>query len=778
MLTSDSTKACAPVYFDRNGDALAPTKCLEATTETQWLRVALKPEPLLIRGPVVEKARLFYGGRDRMCVALQSPTLALQGLGLEKESIAWIRAHWGDEFETRFSQLPQPLRPAALLAALFPATGVPWFAAPTRESAARWLEWLAESDIPEIAPLLRAQAGQWQGQASDEIAPLFASTDAEGAKTFLSAWLALEARPRDFPASAGEFPIEVSTNWKERARKRWLSDLAGRGAAAWKELCARPTLGSALRAVAAEATATYLCRHPQQINAELLASLQPHLATETIAQLHNLVPPAAPEPLEIDASADAVLLWFEKQYWPFRRWQSALQKESAHYSQAQSTARTAARAFADWFLRFYSRALASGTGAEHLAGRRLGQWRAEHSGGKLTLLVIVDGLHAGDARVLLERLSKSKRLQLLNESPAFTAIPTITEIAKPALWWGLPPREAAPLTAKTGAFESAETGAGGTRSFDWPDGQGVGRELKEHADVSVLSAAQAGEVWMWNVLKLDSTYHKNYPPATTQSEAATVINGLAERIAAACEAVPEHLALRVIISADHGRLPVSSARSHPVPKGCAGHGRAALVCDASATSPIAFTGRDFIWESDGGGERVWLNPQRFGLSAPAVVCADENAFEVVSGAKTEHFSHGGLWPEEVIVPWMVLARDAATAHVEITLSGRAKAGAVGTLKLEARNAGEMNLIVQEVRARFGPRPQDERVVGVSQAVPALDVLVHTLALERWPDGESAARCEAIVVLARPDGSRFEVAAAVELESEELYRASNILDDFD
>ncbi len=780
--TAEQLRIDTPIYFDRAGDALAPAHCLEVTTEADWLRAALEPGPLLIRGHISDRAMLFYQGRNRLCVALQSPTAALHGLDLEAEGIAWIRGHWGTEFETRFLQLAQPLRPASLLAALFDTAPVSWFAAPARESAAQWLAWLAQlaqQSSTALAPLFRAQAQSWQSSAAPEIAPLFAPSDSRSAQTLLRAWLGLDEKPRDFASGAGAFPLEVDSYWKERARTQWLSDLAGRGAVVWDELRARPALGKALLGVAAEATATYLMHHPRQIEPALLSSLRPHLASESWARLHDLVPPAAPSTLSPDAAPDAALEWFENEYWPFRRWQARAGNagDSAH----RDAVKIAARSFGSWFLGFYPRALASGQGAEHLVGKRAQTWRAtkaEQTVNSVTLFAIVDGLHAGDALDLLARLhSATKRLELLEQSHAFTAIPTITEIAKPALRWGLPPREAAPFTDKLGAFESNATAAAGTRAFEWPGGANTGRELREYADPSVLGAAQAGEVWVWNILDLDSTYHKNFPPATIQTKAASVLDNLAARLAAACQAVPDHLALRVVISADHGRLPATSARCHPVPAGCKAHGRAALVTDSSAAPALAFTGQDYIWESDAAGERVWLHPQRFGLNAPAVLCADENAFEIGSGAREEHFSHGGLWPEEVIVPWLVLARDSGTPHVEITFSGRAKAGAVGTLKLEARNGSEMNLIVQEARVRFGTRVEDERVVGISQSLPALSALAHPMVLERWPDSQSAERCQAVVVVGRPDGSRFEVVATVALESEELYRASNILDDF-
>lgn len=780
----------SPVYFDRSGQAIAPEGCVEVETEAAWLRVALQRGPLLVRGRSVEKASLFYAGRGRAMVELQSPREALDSLGVEAVGWNWIRTQWGDEFAARFARLEQPLRSAPLLVTLFPSAGVAWSASPSPEHAAHYLLWRGESAaVPdELKSFVNRQAAQWRETASPDDAALYAPVDSASARTLLRAWLGLEDAP-NFPPTVGTFPLPVPLSWQEEARGGWLGEMAGRGVEVWNELRARPLLGYVLRREAAEALARFLNHHPDQISALLLSEIGESLSPETLAKLQDLVPPPAPPLLRSDASAEEALTWFHEAYWPFRRWQTrqiigATGEESLAFKARQST-RIAARSFGHWYLKFYAHALSGGAGLEFLAGSRAKALRAAHSKGEdgapapVTLLVIVDGLHEGDAATLWARLKTlSGRLEALDRrARAFTAIPTITEIAKPSLWWGLPPREAKALTKDLGAFAPAAQGpeVAGTRAFAWPDSPFVGRELKEHADVRVLGEAQEGEVWMWNVLALDTAYHKNYAPATTEQEAGQVLELVAARIAAATEAVPEHLALRVVITADHGRLPGPSERCHPVPPGCKAHGRAALVEEVAEAPALAFTEQDFIWESDTNGERVWLHPGRFGLSAPAILCADENAFKAI-GSHLEHFSHGGLWPEEVVVPWLVLARDQGTPFIHASVEGKAKAGGVGKLLIEARNGSEMSLILQEVRLVLGPR--DERTMGVSQSLAPLGSLRAELALARWPDSVAAARAEATLVFSRPDGSRFSVPATPRLESEELYRASNILEDFD
>lgn len=781
--------AVAPVYLDRSGEAIAPVGCLEADSEAAWSRLALENQPLLIRGRAAEKAVLFYRGRGRSCLELQSPRMELESLGIANEGLAWIEAQWGPDFGARFSRLPQPLRPATLLAALFPSGDVNWSGSPSRSHAARWLLWRAEAASDAVSGLVNGQAALWQGQAAPDIAPLYTPIDTKGAQKLLRIWLGMDAIEGDSLLSAGVFPLAVPAFWLQTARSEWMADLAGRGVAVWNELRTRALLSDALRREAATATAKFLNHHSQHLTPALLAELSEYLAPETFAMLQDLVPPAQPPDLSADASAAQALRWFHEFYWPFRCWQARLPAPVAGQNAAPSfldhreVSRAAARDFGKWYLNFYARALSGGAGIEFLAGSRARALREPGdsitTATDVTLFVIVDGLHEGDATVLLGHLkARSERLEVLEKGRAFTVLPTITEIAKPALWWGLPPRVAVPLTAGLGRFDAASDGAerAGTRAFAYPDSLLSGRELKEHADVRVLGQAQEGEFWVWNVLALDTAYHRNYPPATTLQEAGQVLESVATKIAAAVEAIPSHLTLRIVISADHGRLPGPSQRCHPAPPGCQTHGRAALVTQAAAAPALDFTEQDYIWEADANGERVWLNPRRFGLAAPAVVCADENGFTLSSGAHSEHFSHGGLWPEELVVPWLVLARDQGVPHIEAEVSGKAKAGAVGTLKVEARNGGEMSLILQEVRLVLGPR--DERKLGVSASLPPLGSLTQELALARWPDSAAAARATAVLVLSRPDGSRFEVVARANLESEELYRPSNILEDFD
>jgi hypothetical protein len=48
-----------------------------------------------------------------------------------------------------------------------------------------------------------------------------------------------------------------------------------------------------------------------------------------------------------------------------------------------------------------------------------------------------------------------------------------------------------------------------------------------------------------------------------------------------------------------------------------------------------------------------VHPERFGLLQPAIVAIGEDSFVNSDGSKgAEWFPHGGVWPEEVIIPWL------------------------------------------------------------------------------------------------------------------------------
>ncbi len=190
------------------------------------------------------------------------------------------------------------------------------------------------------------------------------------------------------------------------------------------------------------------------------------------------------------------------------------------------------------------------------------------------------------------------------------------------------------------------------------------------------------------------------------------------------ESVPPHLRLRVVITTDHGRLLSDSERLHPVPAGMTSHQRAAW-----GHYDGRFAASGVILEP---GEQVaYLNGPRFNVSEHCAVVVTDASFQANDGrAGTDHFAHGGLFPEEVIIPWVEMLRDAEPPAVTCTASGRAREGREGEITLQFTNPSQIELQLLSVTFVWGKRPPQE--ISIDHRLPALGQKTVTSTISSWP----------------------------------------------
>lgn len=299
-------------------------------------------------------------------------------------------------------------------------------------------------------------------------------------------------------------------------------------------------------------------------------------------------------------------------------------------------------------------------------------------------------------------------------------------------------------------------------------------DVQGHRDASrALQSAHAGDMVIWKPLEPDKTYHEVADASILRVHVENTLAALAENIVEAARAVPDSLSLQVILSTDHGRLLGQSRRVHPVPEGFAPHGRAATwSLPASTWGSLPFDGEGLARCGEG---VAILNPERFGLPFPVAVSLDEGSFLDAAGrGGGESFPHGGLFPEEVVVPWIVLRRDARELQIQARASGKAKAGARGVILIEIENPNPVRLQVLGLRLRLGTR--DERALNVEGGAPPFDTFTLEAALEPWPQGGPARAASGSLLLARPDGQEFEVALEMAMDTDELQSRDDILGD--
>lgn len=369
----------------------------------------------------------------------------------------------------------------------------------------------------------------------------------------------------------------------------------------------------------------------------------------------------------------------------------------------------------------------------------------------VVLLIVLDGLHLLDAHQLLNKvLGKTGRLTKREHSAVFAPLPTITRFAKEALLKGVLPIHCA--------------------NAPW-----LGQDISESkSPARRLANAQPGDLFIWRIQEPDHTYHdKNYSEML-EHEIEGQLEAVAQKIVEVTHQVPSTIPLHILLTTDHGRLLGVSKRCVDVPPGMQAHGRAAW-----GPSGQSFPGAGFIIDEN----VAFLYGERFGLAEDVAIVLDESAFRTNDGKQgQERFAHGGLFPEEVIIPWIVLIRDfVAEQAVEIPLlrleaSGKGVARQKGTLTIRIHNANEIPLMLSQVTIQYGPESEPV-ICPLNVELPALTRWEKTLELDLWPTSEAAEKTSARAQLLWPAGRFIEIPLPITLQSEELYRRDFSLDDF-
>jgi len=179
-----------------------------------------------------------------------------------------------------------------------------------------------------------------------------------------------------------------------------------------------------------------------------------------------------------------------------------------------------------------------------------------------------------------------------------------------------------------------------------------------------------------------------------------------------------------------------------------------------------------------------LYGERFGLADDITIILDESAFLTSDGKQgAERYAHGGLFPEEVVVPWIELERDVvptqeARAGIEIRITGKGRAGQRGVLDIEIVNTNEFPAVLSSVNLLFGEKRRLE-TLDLEREIPALKEHHEQVNLELWPSRDEAQLASASAVVCWPSGEYVEVSAVIDLKSEELYwRDTSLLEDLD
>lgn len=721
-----------PIILDRDHEAPILEGYVIIETEVQFLLHANDKQPLVIRGQqLCNWAQNYYDGRNISYKETHSPKAHLIDSfpELTKEQAHFLCELLGQKITT--------LKNFSANEILFACFPIPlWDDLPSLKHSAEWLLWLDETN-PNTAftPILRIITTDWKN-ACPEASTIYDIIAPITARDTLLKWLG--AKVTTFINQFGQFPVTISEKWIPDLHKIWNLEIIKTNGAILLDIIKLPIEWRFKHFVALR-TFEFFEKHPdsEQFTNEVYDVLTRFLSGNDLLRLRLIKP--IPEPTKVPEKPENVISWFTKEYLPFREWQIATKAE-----QLSPQILEFGKEFALWYLDFYPKALISKKYLSFFRSKDLRDNDSNH----VNLLIILDGLHAIDAKYLRANLLNyvgQNRLVMTDNDYCFAPLPTVTDFSKGALVHGVQP---------TFMKEFAL----------------LGEDVSEYqTPVPKLQEAKPGNLLMWRIQDPDHTYHAKNKSSMLRKDIEGSLSTIAAKILDVVNSVSVTQPLRIIITTDHGRFFGTSIRDINIPANMEAHGRAAW-----GKTNIEYTETGYKIEND----LVFLSKERFGLMLDdAAVILTDHAFRSEKRIK-EVSTHGGLFPEEVIIPWMIFERNISRPEIEIKIFGKGQANQPGPVKVTVINPSSIDIAISKII--FVYNEDNKSVVDILQEVPGLDKRIFDINIPVWPSSEQITQGSAQAIIQLPEGDEYSCEINLSnLQVTELYtRDKSLLEGLD
>ena len=638
-------------------------------------------------------------------------------------------------------------QPSQLLSVLEPESEDLWVQPPSPAHAAAWLSWWASGPTKTIRQLVMTLGlVHTATQNSAFLSRCYRCSGQHEAIALLSEWTGIDETDEDgMPAWQEAFLPSLSGN-AEAVRQQISRALRQRiiqGGLAQGERILWTCRDGWIRQQTARDILLYLASHPDDVTHERIERLIPYVDSESIERVRKNVKPPLPGP--VPNTPEGIFRWYEDEYRHWYIW--AIGRGLAEFDREAWEA--IGSAFTLAFLDVYQSLLDKGAGTHTIAWYRSGMLRQsiplEDTADSATLLLVLDGVGPTDTEYIVNRLRhRCDQLTVTSSEYVFSAPPTATPFTKPTVVMGRTPGEA----------YGAEADFRGLK--DWPH---VADALVQRSLVS------------WSLEEPDKRYHQSihsHDHEAVRSGVEDALDLIARNVARVLERIVPAKPLELVVTADHGRLLINAQRTVAPPAGLQSHGRCAW-----GTAIVRPT-LDGPYTREAG--NIWLSPQAFFLPEQYdyVVRADSNAFTPSNDAKgLETFPHGGLYPEEVIVPWIVMKSSVLPPDISLVAEGEGEKGAAGTIRMTVTNNSDYSLTLVRVLMTSGDA---ERHLPVSkERVAPLSSISLSMNLDGWPDTE---RAGILAIFRLPDGRETPARTAVSLQTRALYRQTDPLADLE
>jgi hypothetical protein len=520
-------------------------------------------------------------------------------------------------------------------------------------------DWKESLSHPLLVRALRDRLAQWSSATrSDSLRVLIQEleNDPEGLRRDLAAYKLLRSYPAalgskvmgdrwDLLAEAKVDTAELSLSQADRARV--LPDIEYYLSKARTKVESRTDLEALIGEVSGELVEEFkvisqLVRdHPEWLDQDLLQQTETCFRpirsgiSTLLANLRRLIPPTYPGNPDKGWSASEWLAWITGRYMPYYTW---LDLQGSYDETVASFAST----FADWF---YERFMELKNGEpEHFAFTALYDERERIAGGDAsTLVVILDNFNYSYMGVLTELLA-GYDYSVESSQPVFSLVPTATEVSKPCI-----------IAGRGDAGEVDDAGYPKLIASEWNPvlkGKTAGY-LATVGDLQDLQDLRHA-LYFLNFIQIDTALHTDNRQ-TGQPHADTVrerLTALVDAVAQFAQRFRIESRLNLYFIADHGSTRIQKGVVNVLDKdfykGVALDKHHRYI----AVSNTKFEDLPQVAEA----QCYKLGRDRFKTSRNYLVAREYYRFVET----TENFYvHGGLTPEEVVVPFV------RAAHVEV-----------------------------------------------------------------------------------------------------------------
>jgi hypothetical protein len=580
-----------------------------------------------------------------------------------------LPSEWTDKqlliLTTRLNSYPQDNPIAHLLVDITETNEQIWLKEPSIQNLAAWLA----IQVPqECRPLEQV----WQHQFKEHYLATYYQTEDKG--LLLRRWLGITqpviTELDKYPLSIPEFLLqEFNLHWEEqmyRTEGKVLDTLT-------------PTKVAGMEQIAICAY-NVLSNRPSWVTKVRETKIAAYLSHQQKIELSDCQPPPQPPLLTLDASPKQALTWVTEDYLPFRRWEIAIHQPAFE----QRISDRAADSFVEWMLKYYPEMKVDSVDHSYL-NYSVASLVRNLCSENTVLWVVVDGLGWLDHLELLSLLTKDRQLTVETcIEPRFSILPTKTEYAKWSLYAQLLPNDSSWTNEAGRAFPK----------------MGMGERYTDYRRAELRQDLKKGKhkLYCWDTEQFDELHHTERDwQHLYKVKRPHTLEGIAKEIQSFVEEYSTPDLLKIVIASDHGQILGVSEQITYSPEGLEAKGRMAI----GKTDDPRF---------------VVLECDRYSLPHDISIIrnsASLGAFSYTTNKKIIG-SHGGLFPEEVVVGVSVLRTSVQRRPVRIFCRGEGKPKQTGELEITIDNPNsvlltDLCLYIKELPFFYSGKPLEDKV---------------------------------------------------------------------